>query len=193
MKRRDLLTLAMACVTTGMPRRLAGRTNTPQRPDEGGMMGDEHDFDFLYRNDWKVENRVLRGRLVGSEEWDSFEGTLEDVKPILNGLGNVDRFSAVRGGREFHATSLRIFDPNEKIWRIYWADTYSYKMTYQVEGPFVDGVGEMIGEEMFQGKMIRLRFLWTEVDTGTPHWEQAYFDEDAGEWETNWIMRFIPK
>jgi hypothetical protein len=56
-------------------------------------------------------------------------------------------------------------------------------MTYQVEGSFADGVGEIIGEEMFQGKVTRLRFLWTELDTDTPRWEHAYFDESAGEWE----------
>ncbi len=158
--------------------------------DEGETMGDEHDFDFLYSNDWQVRNRVLKRRLVGSTEWYEFDAVLEDVRPILNGFGNIDRFSGKRNGQEFHASSLRIFDPNEKIWRIYWADSFGYQMTYQVQGRFIEGVGEMVGEEMFQGKMTRLRFLWTKLGTGAPRWEQAYYDDEAGEWETNWVMTF---
>jgi hypothetical protein len=100
MNRRDVLTLAVASMAAGVPTKLAGRLHTTEGINRGGVMGDEQDFDFLYRNDWKVENTVLKRRLVGSDEWDTFDAVLEDVQPILNGSGNVDRFSGVRGGRE---------------------------------------------------------------------------------------------
>ena len=42
----------------------------------------------------------------------------------------------------------------------------------------------------FEGKPIRVRFIWSGVTTPTPRWEQA-FSEDGGEtWETNWITDF---
>lgn len=57
------------------------------------MASYKHDFDFLLGK-WRVENRKLKERLAGCDDWDKFVATLE-VKPILNGLGNVDEFAAV--------------------------------------------------------------------------------------------------
>ncbi len=50
MNRRDFLTLAVASVAAGVPTKLAGRLHTTEGINRGGVMGDEHDFDFLYRN-----------------------------------------------------------------------------------------------------------------------------------------------
>ena len=46
------------------------------------------------------------------------------------------------------------------------------------------------GVEMFEGKEMKLRFIWKKESEDTAHWEQAYFDETIGEWETNWTMLF---
>jgi hypothetical protein len=43
---------------------------------------------------------------------------------------------------------------------------------------------------MFDGRKVRLRFIWKKESVDTAHWEQAYYDEAAGEWETNWTMLF---
>src|SRR5262245_21891514 len=43
------------------------------------------DFDFL-RGDWLVRHRRLAERLVGSERWDTFDGTMTS-RPILGGQG----------------------------------------------------------------------------------------------------------
>ena len=55
------------------------------------------DFDFL-RGDWLVRHRRLAARLVGSERWDTFDGTMTS-QPILGGQGNIDdTFSTRRPG-----------------------------------------------------------------------------------------------
>ncbi len=42
-----------------------------------------------------------------------------------------------------------------------------------------------------KGKEYKLRFTWKKQSENTALWEQAYFDEKAKEWETNWTMEFI--
>jgi len=153
-------------------------------------MSSRHDFDFLFGHEWRVENRVLRERLAGCTEWDEFSARLSDVRPLLGGLANCDRFSGVRDGKPFEASSLRVFDPTEETWHIYWLDTLRYRIEPQVSGRFVDGVGELYGQDRFEGRTVDLRFLWTDVDGPTPRWEQAYRDPSTGEWETNWVMEF---
>jgi hypothetical protein len=51
-------------------------------------------------------------------------------------------------------------------------------------------VGTFFAEDVSGGRPIRVRFRWTDTQTVSPLWEQA-FSADAGRsWEANWTMRF---
>ena len=149
-----------------------------------------HDFDFLIGHTWNVKNRVLPTRLSGSSEWTEFDAVLDDVRKIAGGYGNVDRFKAVLGGEPFEGNSLRLFDPKVEEWTIYWVDSRDVELRKQVTGSFVNGVAELLGEELYRGKTVKMRFIWSEITPSSARWEQAYLDASSGEWETNWIMEF---
>ena len=150
--------------------------------------GTARDFDF-WMGTWRVQNRRVRERLEGSDEWDEFESTVV-ARPILDGLGNEDEFRTDYAGG-FTGMSFRFFDPEQKRWSIYWADTRrSGELDPPVLGGFDGDTGVFEGDDTFEGRPIRVRFLWSGVTTPTPRWEQA-FSEDGGEtWETNWVMDF---
>lgn len=152
-----------------------------------------NDFDFLVGKDWDVKNRVLKRRLVGCDEWTEFGAQLLDVRKILNGLGNIDRFVCTRDGEPFEAISLRMFNPESRKWTIHWADTSSAMLTEQVVGEFRSGEGHFEGTEICNGKQMQLRFHWSEMTESSARWEQAYFDEVREVWETNWIMEFTAR
>ena len=86
-----------------------------------------------------------------------------------------------------------MYDPAEEQWTIYWMDTNRLEMTEQVVGAFKDETREFYGygEELFKGKPVKMRFIWTDITARSARWEQAYFDKVRNEWETNWIMEFI--
>jgi hypothetical protein len=157
---------------------------TRRRVDDDGR----RDFDFLF-GEWRVLNRSLVGRLCGSTEWVEFE-TIADARPILQGLGNVDRI--VREGEDgWEGATVRLFDPASGEWRIYWACTKQPgRLDRPLTGRFSDGRGEFHGDDTFEGRPIRVRFYWKDITATAAVWEQA-FSADAGEsWETNWIMSF---
>jgi hypothetical protein len=145
------------------------------------------DFDF-WMGRWKVHNRRLRRRLAGSDE---FEAT-SVARPVLDGLGNEDEFRTdYRGG--FVGMSFRFFDPEKKRWAIYWADSRrSGELDPPVFGSFSGDTGVFEGEDVFEGRPILVRFIWSGVTTPTPRWEQAFSDDGGGTWETNWVMEFTP-
>jgi hypothetical protein len=147
------------------------------------------DFDFLVGN-WEVRNIRLKDRLVGSDEWIEFSGRLGDSRKLLDGLAMMDQMKTELGGEYFEGASLRIFNPATELWTIYWMDTGHPEIKEQVKGGFSDGVGEFYGEELFEGKLMKLRFLWSDITASSARWEQAYFDEARDEWETNWVMEF---
>jgi len=156
----------------------------------GARLPTAQDFDF-FMGRWTVQNRRLTERLAGSDEWEEFEST-SVAHPILGGLGNEDEFRTRHAGG-FIGMSFRFFDPVKRRWSIYWADSRRPgELDPPVFGTFSGDIGVFEGEDEFEGRPIKVRFIWSGTRTRTPRWEQA-FSVDGGEtWETNWIMDFSP-
>lgn len=146
------------------------------------------DFDFLIGS-WTVQNRRLRERLAGSEEWEAFEAR-SVVRPVLGGLGNIDRitFSGSWAGQE--GMTLRLFNPESREWSLHWADNTSGRLFTRLAGHFRDGVGTFYAQEAFNGRPIFSRFIWSDIATDYCRWEQAFSADGGASWETNWIMQF---
>src|SRR5882762_776312 len=83
-----------------------------------------HDFDFL-AGTWKVEHRKL-AVMADPEctEWEEFEG-VQWMRQTLGGLGNVDNLTIEKlpNGNRYRGMSLRLFDPEARLWSIWWAST----------------------------------------------------------------------
>jgi hypothetical protein len=146
------------------------------------------DFDFLMGS-WKGHNRRLRERLKGSSEWEEFASTLT-AHPILGGMGNFDETTFYREQGITHGAALRLFDPSTHQWRIYWADGVHGALDVPMIGAFKEGRGEFYSQELFEGKAIFVRFVWTVMSADECHWEQAFSTDGGKAWETNWTMAF---
>jgi hypothetical protein len=147
-----------------------------------------HDFDF-FMGRWTVHNQRLRARLVGSDAWEEFDAT-SVARPILGGLGNEDEFRTDHDGG-FIGMSFRFFNPVKRRWSIYWADSRRPgELDPPVFGTFSGDQGVFKGRDMSEGRPILVRFIWSEITTPTPRWEQAFSDDAGVTWETNWIMDF---
>ena len=156
----------------------------------GARLPTAQDFDF-FMGRWTVQNRRLTERLAGSDEWEEFEST-SVAHPILGGLGNEDEFRTHDAGG-FIGMSFRFFDPVKRRWSIYWADSRRPgELDPPVFGTFSGDIGVFEGEDEFEGRPIRVRFIWSGTRTRTPRWEQAFSADDGETWETNWIMDFSP-
>lgn len=146
------------------------------------------DFDF-WMGSWTVHNRYLRKRLAGSHDWDEFEAT-SVARSILDGMGNEDEFRTDYAGG-FIGMSFRFFNPTTKQWVIYWADGRRCGLLDPpVIGAFSGDAGLFEGTDTFEGRPIRVRFIWSRVTTGKPRWEQAFSSDGGTTWETNWVMDF---
>jgi hypothetical protein len=150
--------------------------------------GTARDFDF-WMGRWNVHNTFLRERLARSNEWDEFEA-MSVARLLLDGLGNEDEFRTdYRGG--FVAMSFRFFDPETRLWSIYWADSRRPgRLDPPVFGSFSGDTGVFKGTDTIAGRPILVRFVWSGMTKPTPRWEQAFSDDGGKTWETNWVMEF---
>ncbi len=162
---------------------LATKAVTPSTESSGARA-----FDFLHGS-WKVQNRMLKQRLQGNNEWWEFSATLE-VRPILNKQGNVDQFKATIGNTYLEGVTLRLFHPKTNQWSLHWVDNLTMELQTPLVGGFKNGKGEFFADEVYEGNQIKARFIWSDITRDSARWEQAYSTDGGKTWEVNWVMSF---
>ena len=148
-----------------------------------------HDFDFLFGR-WRIHNRRLDDPFGDFESWSEFEADSE-AYPILSRLGNVQYFDALEfpGRPGFQGYALRLLDPEEQVWRIWWASTAGRgRLDQPVLGGFRGGVGQFDGTDVIEGREILVRFLWKEITETSAHWEQSFSFDGGKTFVPNWVM-----
>jgi hypothetical protein len=142
------------------------------------------DFDFLVGT-WDVVNRRLARPLAGCTDWHEFPATAE-CRLILDGHGNVDEFKAPEQG--IFGMTLRLFDPEREAWSLYWANSRGGILQPPVVGRFDGDRGEFYGNDTYEGRPIRVVYVWSQITPTSARWEQAFSTDSEKIWEINWIM-----
>ena len=144
-----------------------------------------NDFDFFIGR-WKANNRRLRERLKGSNDWEEIEGVAV-VRKVLGGLGNIDEISMDRESGRLEGMTLRLYHPESRQWSMYWSSSADGILQPPVIGGFTDGRGEFYSQETFEGRSIFCRFICSNITETSCRWEQAFSADGGKTWETNWI------
>ena len=137
------------------------------------------------------DHRRLNGRLVGSHDWQEFEGTSELIL-TMNGQGTFDDNWLDLPGGAYRAMTMRAYDPTTQTWSIWWLDARDphAPLDPPVNGSFKDGVGTFECDSTLNDKPIRVRYRWSRTDTASPRWEQSFSPDGGKSWEVNWEMDF---
>jgi hypothetical protein len=178
---------ALCCVATGASADDRNPPTPAATTAASAGAGRSTDFDFMH-GDWLVHNRRLRHPLRGGDAvWDGFDAR-QFGAPLMDGLANYDELRSDRDG--LIGLSFRTFDKVARQWQVYWVANRDGRLQPAVNGAFADGVGIFEGDDVYDGKPIRVRYTWTGTATATPRWQQAFSADGGKTWETNWIMDF---
>ena len=143
------------------------------------------DFDYLIGH-WKLKNRKLKSRLTGDTAWVAFESSVT-MYPILEGNGNIDKYTDTATGKPYEGVALRLFNPKTKLWSIYWADSNTGTLDPPVVGSFQNKIGHFFCKDTFKGKNIIVVFRWDVRNAALPVWSQAFSADNGKTWEWNSI------
>lgn len=150
---------------------------------------DARDFDF-FLGTWRVRHRRLKARLAQCEDWEEFPGTCETL-PLLGGCANIDDNILELPGGTYRAATLRSFDSASGLWAIWWLDGRNpHALDAPMRGRFAGGIGTFLADEVWGGRPIQVRFLWSHAAPDSCRWEQAFSPDGGVNWETNWTMDF---
>lgn len=150
-----------------------------------------HDFDFFFGTWHQANRKRVRPLVEGDTEWVEFESWTE-AGAILSGAGNIDTFKApdFPGRPGFEGFSLRLYEPETGLWRIWWASTVGNgQLDAPVIGRFEDGIGLFECDDVIDGIALRVRFTWKDITPASATWEQAFSFDDGATWDTNWGTR----
>ena len=144
------------------------------------------DFHFLYGR-WAVQHRRLTARGVGSDDWDTFDGS-SFTQGLMDGLCNVEENDFPDRG--FQGVAFRSFDLARRRWSIHWVSSTDGLVQPPVHGRFEGGIGLFYGEDLDGDRPVRVRYRWDVIDAGQARWTQSFSYDDGQTWEDNWIMSF---
>jgi hypothetical protein len=145
----------------------------------------QHDFDPLIGS-WKYHLKRRTNPLTGSTTWVEFDGTGVDYK-VWDGRAQLDTIEVDGPTGHITGLTLRLYNPQSHEWSLYWANARDGLMFVPQIGEFKNGRGEFFSQDTINGKTIFVRFDWTNLTTGTPHFEQSFSKDGGKTWEVNWI------
>jgi hypothetical protein len=147
------------------------------------------DFDFIVGK-WKVRHRRLRNPLTGSSTWVEFDGTSVG-RLMWDGRVSQDENVFNDPAGTIEGMTVRFYNAKTGQWSIYWAsNTLGGLALPPTVGSFdrPNGRGEFFDQEIWNGKIILVRYLWHDIKADSCRWEQAFSEDGGATWETNWVQ-----
>jgi len=160
----------------------AGRLQIAEKQDG------QNNFDFEFGT-WKTSIKRLLHPLTGSNEWVEYQGT-SIVRKVWDGRANLGELEVKSANGHIEGLSLRLYDPQSRQWRIYWANSKDGILGTAMIGGFKNGRGEFYDQEDFQGAAIYVRFVFSDITPTFFRLEQAFSADGGKTWEPNWIATF---
>lgn len=172
-----LCALAIAlCSTLALSR---AKPAAPQ-PRDG-----RHDFDFEIGT-WKTHLRRLQHPLTGSTTWVEYDGTTV-VRSLWDGGANLVELNVTGPAGHLEVLSLRLYNAQSGQWSLNSAVNGSGSLNQPSIGEFVNGRGEFLDQEMYNGRAILVRFVISDVTRTSCRFEQSFSADGGKTWEVNWI------
>jgi hypothetical protein len=145
----------------------------------------QHDFDFELGS-WKIHLKRRLHPLTGSNTWIDFDGT-STTRKVWEGRSQLEEFETDGAGGHIEGLTLRLYNPQTHQWSLYWANQKDATIVAPQVGQFKDGRGEFYGQDTLDGRLIYIRFIWSNTNSDVPHFEQSFSNDGGKTWEVNWI------
>lgn len=176
--------LLLSCLLLSETRaRAAARAAEQTQSSE--LRDGQHDFDFHFGT-WHTHIRRLVHPLTGSTTWVELDGTVT-VRKIWGGRANLEEIEAGNATTHFKGLTLFLYNPQAHQWSQTFANINDGTLGTPLIGEFKNGRGEFLDQEVFNERMILVRFVWSDIAPDSHHVEQSFSEDDGRTWEPNFM------
>ncbi len=183
------ISLLLCCAIFALPclqARAQPVVATPAKTPRAAVARDgQHDFDFEI-GEWKTHLSRLAHPLAGSTTWIELEGT-SSIRKVWNGRANLVELQADGPTGHVEGLSLRLYNPQSRQWSLNFSNSAVGTLSVATIGEFRNGRGEFFDQESFNGRMILVRNVFSDITANSYRFEQAFSDDGGKTWEVNWI------
>jgi hypothetical protein len=163
----------------------AQTSSSPAKPASIERDG-QHDFDFEIGS-FKIHLKRLLHPLSGSNTWVEFDGT-SVTRKVWDGRADLEEFEVDSPTGHIEGLTLRLYNSQTRQWSLYWANNKNGAMSLPPNvGEFKNGRGEFYAQDTYNGRVVLVRYVWSDITANTAHFEQSYSDDGGKTWEVNWI------
>ena len=174
----------LAHLVPAFSRTHAAKTETITQQSSAERDG-QHDFDFNFGT-WKTHIRRLQHPLTGSTTWTEMDGTVV-VRKVWDGRAQLEEVEADGPNGHFEDLALFLYNPESRQWSFSFANVKSGTLSQPSVGEFKNGRGEFFDQETFNGRMVLVRIIWSDITPDSHRFEQSFSDDGGKSWEPNLI------
>lgn len=148
----------------------------------------QRDFDWMIGS-WKGRLKRLLHPLTGSNTWVEYDVT-QVTRKVWGGRANMDEFTAESSEPQsrIEGLTLRMYKPESREWYLYWANMKTGPLSLPpAVGRFNNGRGEFYDHEEIGGRMVFVRYVWSDITPNSARFEQSFSADLGKTWEPNWI------
>ena len=139
----------------------------------------QHDFDSL-AGTWKGHTKYRAHPFTGSETWIESNGT-ETFKKIWDGaMLELSESASTKGPV---GLMLYTYNPQSHQWYVYFANSKDGKVGLPNVGEFRNGRGEFFVQDTLNGKSLLNRYVWSQIASSSPHFEESWSSDGGRTWE----------
>ena len=123
-----------------------------------------HDFDFE----------------IGS--WTITPGGYGHVVRELWSGATIAQLSVPAPARRVRGSLLSLYDPNRRLWNVYWADAKDGSLSKPLTGSFRNGVGTFTGADTRDGRPILVRIVYDRITASSFQTRQSESGDNGRTW-----------
>ncbi len=157
---------------------------TPLLASAQAVRDGSHDFDFA-RGVWHTHATQVLDPFDGGTHTEVMDGT-KTARPLWNGRAWLEEIEADGPHGHWEGASLFVYNPSAGQWSQTYIDSASGEVEAPTIGSFKDGRGEFFGTEVFHGRTVLVRGVWSGI-TADAHRYEIFYSEDGGR---SWVTAF---
>jgi hypothetical protein len=162
------ITVAGALVCLALPVRA-------QTPRDGA-----HDFDFA-RGVWHTHITRVLDPFAGGTHTVTMDGT-KTARPVWDGRAWLEEIEADGPDGHWEGATFFLYNPKSGQWSQTYIDSASGEIEPPTIGSFKDGRGEFFSTEVYEGRTVLVRGVWSEITADAHRYEISYSQDGGRTW-----------